>query len=125
MRDAPVRARGGRKLKRQNARRGGLSETAYSHVRGMLVAGEITGEEWFPIEEIAESLGTSRQPVMDALRRLAVEGFVEIVPQVGCRPRQFELHEVRDFFKFFAEGEAQIAELAAQRADPNAVLACG
>src|SRR3546814_11189711 len=59
---------------------------------------------------------------MDALRRLSIEGFVEIVPQVGCRPRRPEINEIRDFFRLFAEGEAIVAELAAERAEPNVVL---
>src|SRR3546814_9224727 len=59
---------------------------------------------------------------MDALRRLSIEGFVEIVPQVGCRPRRPEINEIRDFFRLFAEGDAIIAELAVERAAPNVVL---
>lgn len=112
--------RGNASLK--NARRGGLSERAYEHLKEMLVTGTVTDEQWFPIDEIATQLGTSRQPVMDALRRLSIEGFVEIVPQVGCRPRRPEINEVRDFFRLFAEGEAIIAELAAARADPTAIM---
>ncbi len=107
----------------KNVRRGGLAERAYDHVKQMLVAGEMPENDWFPIDEIAKTLGTSRQPVMDALRRLSIEGFVEIVPQVGCRPHRPQLDEIRDFFRLFAEGEGLIAELAAKRADPEAVLA--
>lgn len=107
----------------KNARRGGLAERAYDYVKQMLVAGEMPENDWFPIDEIAKALGTSRQPVMDALRRLSIEGFVEIVPQVGCRPHRPQLDEIRDFFRFFADGEGLIAELAAKRADPEAVLA--
>ena len=106
----------------KHARRGGLSERAYDHLKEMLVTGAVTDEQWFPIDEIAQQLDMSRQPVMDALRRLSIEGFVEIVPQVGCRPRRPEINEIRDFFRLFAEGEAIIAELAAERADPNVIL---
>ena len=106
----------------KGTRRGGLAERAYDHIKQLLVSGEITSQQWFMVDEIAEGLGTSRQPVMDALRRLSIEGFVEIVPQVGCRPRQPDISEIRDFFRFFAEGEALIAELAATRADPTTVL---
>jgi DNA-binding GntR family transcriptional regulator len=60
---------------------------------------------------------------MDALRRLSTEGFVEIVPQVGCRPRTPEIGEIRDFYRLFAEGESIIAELAAQRAGSENILA--
>lgn len=100
-----------------------MAERAYDHVKQLLVSGEMSGTQWFPIEEIAKTLGTSRQPVMDALRRLSIEGFVEIVPQVGCRAHRPQLDEIRDFFRLFAEGEALIAELAAVRATPESVVA--
>lgn len=112
--------RGNNALK--NSRRGGLSERAYDHLKEMLVTGTVTDQQWFPIDDIAAQLDMSRQPVMDALRRLSIEGFVEIVPQVGCRPRRPEINEIRDFFRLFAEGEAIIAELAAERAEPNVIL---
>lgn len=106
----------------KNSRRGGLTERAYEHLKEMLVTGTVTDQQWFPIDDIAAELDMSRQPVMDALRRLSIEGFVEIVPQVGCRPRRPEINEIRDFFRLFAEGEAIIAELAAERAEPNVIL---
>ncbi|AYJ85161.1 GntR family transcriptional regulator (plasmid) [Sphingomonas paeninsulae] len=106
----------------KNSRRGGLSERAYDHLKEMLVTGTVTDREWFQIDDIATQLDMSRQPVMDALRRLSTEGFVEIVPQVGCRPRRPDVNEIRDFFRLFAEGEAIIAELAAERAEPNVLL---
>jgi DNA-binding GntR family transcriptional regulator len=104
------------------SRRGGLAERAYEHIKRMLVTGEVTRRDWFPIENIAATLKTSRQPVMDALRRLSTEGFVEIVPQVGCRPRTPDIGEIRDFYRLFAEGESIIAEFAAQRATSENIL---
>jgi DNA-binding GntR family transcriptional regulator len=106
-----------------NSRRGGLAERAYEHIKRMLVTGEVTRSDWFAIDAIAAKLKTSRQPVMDALRRLSTEGFVEIVPQVGCRPRNPSISEIRDFYRLFAVGEAIIAELAAARATPDNILA--
>lgn len=35
--------------------------------------------------ELAQEFGVSRRPVMDAAMRLASEGFISIIPQVGCR----------------------------------------
>ncbi len=107
----------------KSVRTGGLADRAYNYVKQSLVSGEAPENEWFQIDEIAKTIGTSRQPVMDALRRLSFEGFVEIVPQVGCRPKRPKVEEIRDFFRFFAEGEALIAELAAMRASPEGILA--
>jgi DNA-binding GntR family transcriptional regulator len=105
-----------------SSRRGGLTERVYDHIKQMLVSGSVDRNDWFPIDQIAADLKMSRQPVMDALRRLATEGFIEVVPQVGCRVRQPEIDETRDFFELFAECEAMTAELAATRADKDNIL---
>lgn len=70
-----------------------------------------------PVDAIASRLGVSRQPVMDALRRLAQEGLVDVVPQVGSFPRSYSVQEIQDFFRLFAESEAVVASLAATRHD--------
>lgn len=100
-----------------------LSEQAYEHVKRLLLNGRLGLDTWLPIEEIAAEIGASRQPIMDAMKRLVLEGFVEIVPQVGCRVRSPEMQEIEDFFRFFASGEALIAELAARRAEESDILA--
>jgi hypothetical protein len=46
-------------------------------------------------------LDVSKQPIMDALRRLASDGLVEIIPQVGCRIPVHEPQDVTDFFAVF------------------------
>jgi DNA-binding GntR family transcriptional regulator len=99
-----------------------LVDQAYGHVKQMLLNGLVRAGERFSIDEIANSLTMSRQPVMDAMKRLALEGFVEIVPQVGCRVRSSRDEEIDDFFRLFAAGEGQIAELAAARAERDDVL---
>lgn len=99
-----------------------LSDLAYSHVKSMLIEGRVGRNMWLPVDEIAGELGSSRQPVMDALKRLALEGFVEIVPQVGCRIHSPDPQEIDDFYRLFAAGEGLIAELCAGRADQSDIL---
>ncbi|MFD2580403.1 GntR family transcriptional regulator [Novosphingobium colocasiae] len=52
-----------------------------------------------------------------------MEGLVTIVPQVGCRARRYDITDAIDFYRIFAEGEAILAELAAERAEPNDLIA--
>lgn len=99
-----------------------LSELSYNHVKSMLLEGRSPVGSWLPIDDIAKQVQASRQPVLDAIKRLAMEGFVEIIPQVGCRVRQPEPQEIDDFFRLFAAGEALTAEMAAERASPSDVL---
>jgi DNA-binding GntR family transcriptional regulator len=99
-----------------------LVDQAYEHVKQLLLDGLVREDERFSIDEIANTLTMSRQPVMDAMKRLAQEGFVEIVPQVGCRAKSSRVEEIDDFFRLFAAGEGLVAELAAMRAQGDDVL---
>ena len=98
-----------------------LAERVYDHIKLAILDGHYRQEQWLPIEAIAAQLTVSRQPVMDSMRRLAIEGFVTIVPQVGCKLRRYDARQVAEFFALFADGEAHVAALAAQRASPAAL----
>ncbi|SHK11469.1 DNA-binding transcriptional regulator, GntR family [Roseomonas rosea] len=99
-----------------------LADSVYERVKEMILDGRFGTETWIPIDILVSELAVSRQPVMDTMRRLSLEGFVSIVPQVGCRPRPYAAEDVQDFFVLFAEGEAQVAQIAAQRADARDLI---
>ena len=65
------------------------------------------------IEEVKAEFGVSKQPVMDAMRRLEATGIVEIVPQSGCRVAHYSAQEIKDFFNLFGRFEGEIAAAAA------------
>lgn len=106
----------------KSPRRAGLAEHVYSHIKSLLLDGRFDPTLAIPVDNLAAELEVSRQPVMDALKRLSLEGFVLILPQIGSRVRTYEPEEVSDFFKLFAEGEALIAELLAERANRNDIV---
>ncbi len=64
---------------------------------------------------IAESYGVSRTPVREAFKRLAEDGFLEVVPQVGSFVARIDLQAVRDSHFVRETLECRIAELAAGR----------
>lgn len=105
--------------------RGHLAASAYEQIKSLLLEGRFRSDERFSVETIGSELQASRQPVTEALKRLAAEGFIEIVPQVGCRILLPPAREIGDFFRLFAATEGLCAELAAQRAsaDEHAALA--
>lgn len=96
--------------------RGGLTEQVYDYVKRQLFESVYRGGDRLPIDEIAEACSVSRQPVLDCMKRLAVDGFVLIVPQVGCLVRKYETQEIQDFYRLLVDGEGLAAELATQRA---------
>jgi DNA-binding GntR family transcriptional regulator len=52
---------------------------------------------------------------MDAVRRLEIEGFIQVLPQIGCRVVAPKAEAVGDFFQFFARAEGLVCRLAAER----------
>ena len=99
-----------------------VNANAYAHIKDRILSGEFGRQSWIPVDAIAEALSVSRQPVMDAIKRLSFEGFIEIVPQVGSRVRRYTERDIRDFFVFFAQSEAYVARLAAERAESEDIV---
>lgn len=97
-------------------KRGGLADHVYTEVKERLFEGQYGRGTRLPVEDIAAEMDVSRQPVMDAMKRLENEGFVSIVPQVGCMVREYTPEEIHDFYRLFSFGEAVVAELAAEKA---------
>lgn len=88
-------------------------ETAYRYVRAGIVEGRIAPGARLPEEEIAAQAGVSRTPVREALRRLALEGFVEVSPNRGARVLDWDEHDVVNVFQIRAQLEPFAASLAA------------
>ncbi len=107
------------------APRGQLMEQVYQTTKLRLLTGGYRAGDRISVEDLVAELGTSRQPIMDALRRLATERFIEIIPQVGVRVVVPDRRDVLDFFRLLAVTEAVCAALAAERADKSgaAILA--
>ena len=98
-----------------------LAQTAYLHLMQQLLEGSLEPGERLSVVDIAAALHCSRVPVMEALKRLDAEGFVDIIPQVGCRVAMPAPDEVRDFFVMFAAVEACVTGFAAERRTPDDV----
>lgn len=92
-----------------------LAVQAYEAIRAILFRGRFQQGEALRMDELCERLGISKQPIGDALKRLAHEGYLTVVPQVGCHVRTYSHAEVRDYYRLYAATDALLAELAASR----------
>src|SRR5215471_10402902 len=92
-----------------------LAPVVYDRLKERLLDGEFEAGERLPVEALKAEFGVSKQPVMEALRRLSSEGLVEIIPQVGCRVPVYSGSDVIDFFAIFGGMEGAVAGVAAQR----------
>ncbi len=72
-----------------------LSEQALDAVRRQIVTGVYPPNTRLSEVELSEKLGVSRTPVREALIRLAEEGLVKIVPQIGSFVAPISIEAVR------------------------------
>nr|AAX50135.1 GntR [Pseudomonas putida] len=94
----------------------------YQHILERLLTCRYEFGQKILVKEIGEETGVSRQPIMTALNSLQERGFVVITAQVGCEVVHPTQLEVADFYEMFANNEALIAGLAAERGSPEEVL---
>ncbi|WP_041267776.1 MULTISPECIES: GntR family transcriptional regulator [Bacillales] len=100
-----------------------LSKTnqAYEYIKEGLKSGRWTFGDQISVVEIANELGFSRRPVIDALKKLEAEYFLEIIPQTGCRVKSYSQDEMFDHFLTVMALEGMAAYLAAQRREDHEV----
>lgn len=80
-----------------------------------ILAGEIPIGTWLRHGAIAEEFGVSRTPVREALRIMAAQGIVTIVPNRGARVNGQSGQDIREIGEVRAELEGMAAALAAAR----------
>ena len=90
-------------------------EQAYNHILQSILSGELTPGMRVPAEGVAETLGISRMPVRDALRRLEGDGAVMIFTNRGASVAEFSQDEIVQLI----EMRAALEGLAARVALPN------
>jgi len=91
------------------------SEYAYQEIRQRVLSGRWRPGELISTYALAEELQISRTPVSEALKRLASEGLIDIIPQVGCIVRVPQPGEIQETFLIRAVLEGLSAEMAASR----------
>jgi DNA-binding GntR family transcriptional regulator len=98
-----------------------LGEQVYRAVRE-----EILGRSFGPgtrirVEHFTESLGVSRTPVLDALRRLEAEGLVSTVPRQGIYVVEFTRRRAEELYAVRGALEGLAGRLAAARVSAGSV----
>lgn len=95
--------------------RAGLHEQVAHKLRQMLVEGRIAPGAKLNERELCEALDVSRTPLREAIKMLAAEGLVELVPNRGAIAVQLDEEAIRHTFEVMGGLEALSGELAAQR----------
>jgi DNA-binding GntR family transcriptional regulator len=92
-----------------------LHEQVAGRLRQMLVENRIAPGAKLNERALSEVLNVSRTPLREAIKRLAAEGLVELVPNRGAIAVELTETAVRHTFEVMAGLEAQSGELAARR----------
>ena len=87
-------------------------QAAYDALREAIVSGRWGPDEPLVGSRIADDLGVSRLTVANALKRLAAEGFVELVPHKEAVVARLDRAAVRELYLMRAELEALAAREA-------------
>lgn len=91
------------------------SDRAYSHIRSMILSGELQPGLQIREEALAELCGVSRTPVRDALRRLEAELFIRRNESQRSFVADWSLDDLEEAFQLRAMLEAYAARGAATR----------
>lgn len=71
------------------------------------------------LAELEQQLGVSRTPVKDAINRLEVEGFIQVVPRRGTFVAAFSLEEIREYLEIRKLIETYAAERFCANVSPE------
>lgn len=107
----------GRPIIRQN-----LHDVIVSRVRDMIIEGMLEAGSRIHEGNLGRDLGVSRTPLREALKFLASEGLIELVPTRGAVVRRFSAKDVQDSLIVLGNLEALAGCLACERATDDELV---
>lgn len=93
-----------------------LHETVIDRLRDLIVQGELAPETKLNERVLAERLGTSRTPLREAIKFLASEGLVELLPNRGAVVAPLKPEKMQEVFVVLGALEALAGDLACRNA---------
>jgi len=93
-----------------------LHESLVAPLREMILQGELRPGEKVPEEQLCERFGVSRTPIREALKVLAAEGVLQILPHRGAIVARITEDQIEELFPIMASLERLAGALACARA---------
>ncbi len=93
-----------------------LHVTVIDQLRDLIVQGDLGPESKLNERVLAEKLGTSRTPLREAIKFLASEGLVELLPHRGAVVAPLKPEKMKEVFVVLGALEALAGELACRNA---------
>jgi DNA-binding GntR family transcriptional regulator len=99
----------------------GLYGGVLAQLRRLIFEGELKPESRIVERVLCERLKVSRTPLREALKVLAAEGLVELLPHCGARVARFQEMDIRNAMEVMGAIEGLAGELAATRASEDVI----
>src|SRR5580704_19519938 len=91
-----------------------LHDEILTRLRDHIVEGNLPDGSRVPERQLCEMLGISRTPLREALKVLAAEGLVELLPNRGARVRPLSERDLAELFDVMGGLEALAGRLACE-----------
>lgn len=98
-----------------------LHEDILGQLRDFIVEGQLAPGARIPERELCERFSISRTPLREALKVLAAEGLIELLPNRGARVRQFTESDIRSLFEMIAGLDFVAGRLACERISDSGI----
>lgn len=96
-----------------------LGVDVVKYIKQKIISGELNPGDRIVETALARELGTSQTPIREAIRQLAGEGIVKIIPNRGPLVHTLSAKDVFELYTFRAVMEGMAIRLAVQNASNN------
>ncbi|MEI6602860.1 MAG: GntR family transcriptional regulator [Clostridia bacterium] len=92
-----------------------LRDVIFEALREAIIIGELKPGERLMEIQLSEKMGVSRTPVREAIRKLELEGFVDMIPRRGAQVADLSNKQIADVLEVRASLDGLATQLATQR----------
>ncbi len=92
-----------------------LRELIFNTLREAIIVGELKPGERLMEVQLADKMGVSRTPVREAIRKLELEGLVEMLPRKGAHVADLSVKDIMDVLEVRSTLDGLASSLSAAR----------
>jgi DNA-binding GntR family transcriptional regulator len=92
-----------------------LREVIFNTIREAIIVGELKPGERLMEVQLADKMGVSRTPVREAIRKLELEGLVEMLPRKGAHVADLSVKDIMDVLEVRSTLDGLASSLSASR----------
>ena len=92
-----------------------LREVIFNTIREAIIVGELKPGERLMEVQLAEKMGVSRTPVREAIRKLELEGLVDMLPRKGAHVADLSVKDIMDVLEVRSTLDGLASSLSASR----------